>query len=310
MFCNRSGPGQVGGRGGPGPADKLDRTLWAAPDTSAISKSADSSLIRYGRSLIAETSRYFGPLGRISKEANGMNCQNCHLDAGTRPWGNNYAGVYSTYPKFRERRGSVETIVQRVNDCFERSLNGRALDSTSREMHAIMAYLKWLASGVARGQKPAGSGLLALKYLERAADTARGHQLYVAKCARCHGPAGEGKADSLGIGYQYPPLWGDHSFTTAAGLYRLSRMAGYIKANMPFGTSWQSPAITDEEAWDLAAFVNSRPRAAKLFPKDWPDKSLKPVDHPFGPYTDSFPESQHKFGPFGPIQKLHQPKSK
>ena len=57
--------------------------------------------------------------------------------------------------------------------------------------------------------------------------------------------------------------------------------------------------LTDEEAWDVAAFVNSQPRPAKVFKEDWPNISLKPFDHPFGPYTDSFSEQQHKYGPFG-----------
>jgi thiosulfate dehydrogenase len=39
-----------------------------------------------------------------------MNCQNCHLSGGTVPWGNNYGGVYATYPKFRARSGGLETI--------------------------------------------------------------------------------------------------------------------------------------------------------------------------------------------------------
>lgn len=297
---------------GPGPVHtaswktgSADTALWAAPDSNGIAASPDAARISYGRSLIVSTSFYFGPRGRLTRAGNGMNCQNCHLDAGTRAWGNNYGGVYSTYPKFRERRGAVETIGQRVNDCFQRSLNGRALDSTGREMLAILAYLKWLGKGLVRGQKPKGSGLLALKYLDRAADPEKGKKVYTEKCVSCHGPSGEGKLDITGISYQYPPLWGEHSFTTAAGLYRLSRMAGYIKANMPFGTTWRTPVLTDEEAWDLAAYINSRPRPQKIFSLDWPDKALKPVDHPFGPYTDIFSETQHKYGPFAPIQQAH-----
>jgi thiosulfate dehydrogenase len=282
-----------------------DTALWAAPDSGGIVSSPDAALILYGRSLIVFTSVYFGPHGRLGKAGNGMNCQNCHLDGGTRAWGNNYGGVYSTYPKFRERRGAVETICQRVNDCLQRSLNGRALDSTSREMRAILAYLKWLGKGLVRGQKPRGSGLPALKYLNRAADPAKGEKTYTLKCVSCHGSSGEGKLDTAGVSYQYPPLWGEHSFTAAAGLYRLSRMAGFVKANMPFGATWRTPVLSDEETWDLAAYIVSLPRPQKTFPEDWPEKALKPVDHPFGPYTDSFSERQHKFGPFGPILAAH-----
>ena len=71
---------------------------------------------------------------------------------------------------------------------------------------------------------------------------------------------------------------------------------------MPFNQSTHTnPALTTEEAWDVAAFVNSQPRPQKDISKDWPDISKKPVDHPFGPYTDGFSEQQHKFGPFAPI---------
>jgi thiosulfate dehydrogenase len=303
MLSPRSERGPLMAAGGK-PVSK-DSALWTAPDSQSMAASPDYAMISYGRSLIVGTSNYFGPRGKLGETSNGMNCQNCHLDAGTRPWGNNYGGVYSTYPKFRERRGAVETICQRVNDCFQRSLNGKALDSTGPEMQAILAYLKWLGRGLVRGQKPKGSGLAQLKFLDRAADPARGEVTYALNCAICHGPSGEGKLDTTGISYLYPPLWGDHSFTTAAGLYRLSRMAGYIKVNMPFGTTWRFPALTDEQAWDLAAFINSKPRPNRTFSQDWPDRSLKPVDHPFGPYTDSFSERQHKYGPFGPIQQAH-----
>jgi len=71
---------------------------------------------------------------------------------------------------------------------------------------------------------------------------------------------------------------------------------------MPQGATYQNPQLTDEEAWDIAAFVNSQPRPSKDLSKDWPKISEKPVDHPFGPYADMFTEQQHKFGPFQPIK--------
>jgi thiosulfate dehydrogenase len=102
--------------------------------------------------------------------------------------------------------------------------------------------------------------------------------------------------------YLYPPLWGENSFNTGAGLYRLSRLAGYVRDNMPFDASATVRRLTDEEAWDVAAFITSQQRPEKSFPKDWPDISGKPLDYPFGPYADSFPQQQHRFGPFGPIK--------
>jgi thiosulfate dehydrogenase len=283
-----------------GPAGK---GLWKGPDSSQIPKTAEGELIGYGWDLIVHTAHYFGPDGIISCGGNGMNCQNCHLSAGTKPWGNNYGGVFSTYPKYRDRRGSTETIPQRINDCFSRSLNGWPLDSNSHEMKAILAYIQWLGKDVPKGAKPAGSGIQDLKFLDRPADSATGRRVYVAKCQRCHGPNGQGDYLPNTVIYKYPPLWGLHSYNTGAGLYRLSRFAGFVKNNMPFGTDYTLPELTDEEAWDVAAFVNSRPRPAKAYREDWPDIGKKPYDHPFGPYADSFPEKQHKYGPFAPILK-------
>lgn len=277
--------------------------FWVAPDTNSIPNNAEGKLIRYGRSLIANTAFYLGPKGVVAHTTNGMNCQNCHLGAGTKPWGNNYGGVFSTYPKFRERRGAIENAYQRINDCLERSLNGKALDSNSHEMQAILAYMRWLGKEVPKGQKPKGTGIRQLVFMNRAADLQKGKLVFEKNCVRCHGADGQGKLNADSATYLYPPLWGRHSYNVGAGLYRLSRFAGYVKDNMPFGVTYSIVQLADEEAWDVAAFVNSQPRPKKDLSKDWPNISLKPFDHPFAPYTDSFSESQHKYGPFAAIQK-------
>ena len=275
--------------------------VWIAPDTSTISNEINKDLIQYGRKLISNTAYYLGPKGKVASISNGMNCQNCHLDAGTKPFGNNYSAVASTYPKFRERSGSVENIAKRVNDCFERSLNGKTLDTSQKEMQAIIAYIKWLGKDVAKKEKPKGSGITDLAYMNRAANSENGKIIYIQKCKNCHTETGEGKLNADGLSYQYPPLWGDNSYNNGAGLYRLSRFAGYVKSNMPQGTTWDNPQLTDEEAWDVAAFVNSQPRPKKDLHLDWPKISGKPIDNPFGPHADKFSEQQHKYGPFEPI---------
>lgn len=281
-------------------------SLWMGMDTTLVAHIGGEreELVRYGRELIRNTAYYLGPKGIVSAQTNGMNCQNCHLDAGTRPWGNNYSAVWSTYPKFRERSGANENVVKRINDCFERSLNGTALDSSSREMRAMLAYMEWLGTGIEKGTKPKGSGLAELPFLERPADPVSGEAIYTAKCESCHQKNGEGVFAADGTTYQYPPLWGEHSYNIGAGSYRLSRFAGYVKNNMPQGVTWESPQLTDEEAWDVAAYVNSQQRPALDLSKDWPTIAGKPVDHPFGPFIDSLPETQHKFGPFGPIAEI------
>ena len=280
--------------------------LWTPPDEKTLPVGKEGELILYGKDLIANTSTYLGPKGKVANISNGMNCQNCHLDAGTRPWGNNYSAVYSTYPKVRARSGSNETIVKRINDCFERSLNGKALDSTSSEMKAMLAYMKWLGTGVEKGKTPEGAGIQNLAYLDRAADPKKGAIVYNSKCQSCHGQNGGGLANPEQTGYLYPPLWGQHSYNDGAGLFRLSRFAGYVKNNMPLGATHENTQLSDEEAWDVAAYVNSQPRPHKDQSKDWKDVSKKPVDFPFAPYADKFTEAQHKYGPFEPIAKFYQ----
>jgi thiosulfate dehydrogenase len=93
-------------------------------------------------------------------------------------------------------------------------------------------------------------------------------------------------------------LWGKKSYNVGAGMYQLSRFAGYIKNNMPFGTTYKNAQLTYEQAWDVAAFVNSQPRPVKDLKMDWPDISTKPFDYPTGPYADTFPEKRHKYGPY------------
>ena len=248
------------------------------------------------------TSYFFGPNGKLAKVTNGMNCQNCHLEAGTKVYGNNYAMVASTYPKFRPRSGQIESVEKRVRDCFERSLNGKPPSDSSKEMQAIVAFIKWVGSEVIEKNKPDGTGIYDLPVLKRAADPEKGKLVFTTKCVSCHGANGEGVPNSDFTEYTYPPLFGKHSYNTGAGLFRMSRLAGYVKMNMPQPASYLAPQLTDEEAWDVAAFINTQSRPVMNIKKDWPDISKKPFDHPFGPYADAFSEEQHKFGPFGPIK--------
>ncbi len=273
--------------------------IWKAPDTTDIPQTGEGNMIRYGRNLIAHTARYFGPEGKISQAANGMNCQNCHVAAGTRLLGNNFCLVASSYPKYRNRGGSCVSIVGRINGCMERSMNGLPIDSASREMKALIAYMKWIGKDVPQSQKVFGVGVEKLLFLNRAADSAKGRVVFETICGACHGKNGQGQWNSDLSEYQYPPLWGPHSYNTGAGLYRISKFAGYVKNNMPFGTTYHAPVLTNEEAWDVAAFVNSQPRPQfRDLQNDWPDISQKPIDYPFGPYADTFTERQHKYGPF------------
>ncbi|HRH36403.1 MAG TPA: cytochrome C, partial [Catalimonadaceae bacterium] len=154
---------------------KPEIKYWTPPSESSLDGQPEKENVLYGKELIANTALYFGPKGKVNANStNGMNCQNCHLDAGTRVFGNNYSAVASTYPKYRARSGAKENIYKRVNDCFERSMNGKALDTNSKEMQAITAYIKWLGKDVEKGRKPEGSGLKDIALLDRACDPVKG----------------------------------------------------------------------------------------------------------------------------------------
>jgi thiosulfate dehydrogenase len=286
-----------------------DEAFWEAPDINRLPATDEAGLIRYGKQLIESTSVFLGPKGTVATISNGMECQNCHIKAGTQLYGNALGAVASTYPKYRDRSGRIESIEFRINECMERSMNGKEIDSSAKEMRAMVAYLKWLGKDVPKGVKPAGTGIPEIAFLDRAADPGKGSIVYISKCQSCHGEKGEGTLKIDSTGYVYPPLWGPHSYNISAGIYRLSRFAAFVKYNMPYSKAYNDPPLTDEEAWDVAAFVNSQQRPEKFFSYDWKDIRTKPVDYPFGPYADSFNSIAHKYGPFK-VMKLPQTANK
>jgi thiosulfate dehydrogenase len=173
-------------------------------------------------------------------------------------------------------------------------------------MQAIVAYIKFLSSGVPAGQQLPGLGAGKMPELSRAADPKRGHMIYARLCADCHNTDGSGQRRSIpssDLGYMIPPLWGADSFNDGAGMARLITIANFVNFNMPHGTDYLDPRLTTEGAWDVAAHVVSQPRPSRAgFDHDFPDLLEKPVDTPYGPYADTFSEEQHKYGPFAPIR--------
>lgn len=287
-------------------SEQVKETGWRVPAESTIPTGEQGELVKYGKELIAHTSTFLGPKGSVAILANGMNCQNCHNDAGTKPFGLNYSAVASTYPQYRPRANAIVSIEERINGCFQRSMNGNKLDPSTKEMKAMVAYMEWLGSEVPQGERPDNAGVKHLPFLDVAADPVIGEAVYAKHCLSCHGGNGEGILNSEGNEYIYPPLWGNDSYNDGAGLYRLRNFSAFVKYNMPFGVTVDNPILTDEEAWHVAAYVNSQPRPHKDQSKDWPDVKKKSIDVPIGPYPDKFSEKQHKYGPFGPIEEARK----
>src|SRR5665213_666748 len=271
--------------------------IWIPPDIRKIPNTEEGALILYGRALVINTAFYFGPKATIRKAGNGMNCQNCHLEAGTKVFGNNFSKVANGYPRFKDRSGQKESIEKKVEDCFERSMNGEIIDSTGKEMKAIVAYLNWVGSNTTKNQSPPGAGIEKLPLMKRAADSSKGRIVFLTRCQSCHGKDGEGKLKENGLGYLYPPLWGKYTFNTGASMYQISKLAGFVKNNMPYGTTYAKPILNNEECWDVAAYINSNFHLKKETEADYPDRTKKPFDYPFGPYVDNkFSEKDHKYG--------------
>src|SRR6516225_2922383 len=267
----------------------IDLTQWTPPDIGTVSEDPFGQLIRYGRNLFTDTANEIGPsVPDPAKRLAGNNlaCQNCHLHAGTQPYAMPLTGVWGQFPQYRAREGMVDLLEERINGCMQRSVNGRALSFASREMRAFSSYMRWLSSGVPDGAKLIGAGTLQIKEPARAADPSRGAQIYAQVCAACHGANGLGQRAQKGLGYQFPPLGGPDSFNNGAGMGRLLTIAAYAMHNMPIGTTFNTPVLTDEDAYDVAAYIISmkRPVMADL-DKDFPMRQQKPVDAPYAPYS-------------------------
>ena len=184
---------------------------------------------------------------------------------------------------------------------------GKPLPLDSREMKAFVTYMHFLSKDVPVAAKIQGQGLPPFKAPDRKANTVVGGNVYAEKCARCHGENGQGVRNGPPgsvTGYAFPPLWGKDTFNTGAGMNRLLTAASFIKTNMPLGASHGQPQLSDDEAYDVAAFVLSQPRKVKLhLDRDFPARWNKPVDAAFGPYVTGMSAEQHKLGPFGPLQQ-------
>lgn len=268
----------------------------------------------YGKRLLAQTQELLGPdvadpkLRYISSR---LSCGSCHLGTGTEPGTLSLPDAVLHYPRVSPRVGASTTIEDRINECMQRSMNGRPLPKSSPEMIAMAAYVRSLQdrAAAAGAASPKAKEPPAFKTPKRAANLDAGKKTLEKKCAACHQADGSGLlAEANPIhGYVFPPLWGPDSFNTGAGMHRVLTSAKFIKAKMPLGR----PDLTDDEAFDVAAYINSQPRPEMAHLElDYPDRRTKPVDTGYGPFADSFSLEQHRFGPFPPIEAYYKSTSK
>ncbi|MPT26591.1 MAG: c-type cytochrome [Achromobacter sp.] len=249
---------------------------YTIPSDTLIDSAPNAEQIRYGQRLLNETRRLLPHNTGAS-----LNCSSCHVQQGKKPLGAPYINSFNSFPQFNPRAGRDVTLADRINGCFQRSMNGKPLDKDSPEMAAMLAYMKWLAQDVPHGAKVQIKNAWPID-TKLVPDPARGKHLYAAQCASCHGAAGEGKRDRAG-NIVFPPLWGDESFNIGAGLARTYKAAAFIRNSMPMGVNthgnWgEGKVLSDQDAVDVAEYFTHMPRPD--FPpkdKDWPD-GKKPKD--------------------------------
>ncbi len=232
------------------------KVAFRVPDESEVLDTVVLRSVRRGKALLNHT-RDSLP----THVGNALVCTNCHQQSGTLKNGMGWVGVYARFPQYRSRAGATQLIEDRVNDCFKRSLNGKALVPESRDMRDIVAYLAFLSTGYPVGAETEGQGLPKLEPLK--GDTVRGGAVFAARCVRCHGAQGQGNTIA-------PPLWGNRSYNIGAGMARVRTAASFVKHWMPQDSAG---VLSAQEAFDVATFINAKPR---------PDLKGKEADWPHG----------------------------
>jgi thiosulfate dehydrogenase len=239
---------------------KPARAAFRVPQESEVKDSVSLASIRRGRALFRNTRDSLPDHVRAS-----LSCSNCHMADGTQANAMPVVGAYARFPQYRGRSARVDRVEDRINDCFERSMNGKALAWNGRDMRDMVSYLAFLSIGFPVGVEMEGQSVPALDPLP--GDTARGRTVFATSCAICHGVDGHGTVAG-------PPLWGPKSYNIGAGMARVNTAARFIHHLMPRD---RPGSLTPQQAFDVATFINRQPRpdfAAKE--RDWPQGGAPP----------------------------------
>lgn len=221
------------------------------PQESELPDNAYGKMVMDGYALFVDTKRQAPQF-----VGNGLNCTNCHLDQGRMANSAPLWGAYPMYPAYRKKNDKVNTFAERLQGCFQFSMNGgKPPAADSREITALSTYAYWLSTKAPVGIELPGRGYPDVPAPAGGYNLARGAAVYKQQCAICHGDNGQGQ--KVGQDYIMPPLWGKDSYNWGAGMHRINTAASFIKHNMPLG---KANSLSDEQAWDVAAFVNTHER--------------------------------------------------
>ncbi len=225
-------------------------SYFQPPLEQDLPDNAYGDLVREGRAIFVDTrnqaAEYVG---------NGMNCVNCHMDQGRKANSAPLWGAYPMYPAYRSKNNKVNTYVERMQGCFQFSMDGTVPPAESHVMNALTAYSYWLSTGAPVAEELPGRAYPEVPEPKGGYDLVKGKQIYQEQCLICHGAQGEGQKS--GEDYVFPPLWGNDSFNWGAGMHRINTAAMFIKESMPLG---KGGSLSDEQAWHVAAYMNSHER--------------------------------------------------
>jgi thiosulfate dehydrogenase len=216
---------------------------WPALNLASMPEGSRGESIRLGMDAFLETPKYAS-----AYVGNQLSCGDCHLQAGTAPYGSPIIGAPSWFPAYSRRAGRMISLKDRIQECFTRSENGRPLPYDSPQMNGLVAFMEWVSEGKPSARASTGRGLEKLPALK--GNPSRGAEIFTKNCSGCHG------ADGAGVPPIIPPLWGPGSYNAGAGMDRVGQMAAFVQRNMPQN---HPKSLSAQQAYDVSAYVATKP---------------------------------------------------
>ena len=230
-------------------------------------------LVKLGEDIMNTTDTH--PLTK-DLVGNKLQCKSCHLKGsdgkpGTATGIGTFIGTATAFPAYSKREKTVQSLQDRINNCFMRSMDGKRPIIDTKASMAMATYITWLSTGmpIQQDAKRPCSPLVSenwAKSIKIMAEIQKkathdnyisGKELYASKCVSCHGENGAGLA-------VFPPLWGKSddgkwlSYNAGAGMSKIDKGAAWVQANMPLA---QGGTLSDQESADIMLYVNAQPHA-------------------------------------------------
>jgi thiosulfate dehydrogenase len=233
-------------------------------------------LVKLGEEIFMKTDTH--PLTK-DLVGNILTCNSCHLDGGKTKSLGTLIGTAASFPAYSPREKTVQTLQDRNDNCFMRSMNGIRPAIDSPASLALMAYVSWLSEGIPMKMNdkkpitmfytkiwPGNEWVVPLIKQSTHENYLAGKEIWEKRCAQCHE---EG-------------LWGDQSYNTGAGMAKLNKAPMWLLFNMPFA----GEKLTRREAVDVTLYMNAQPR-----PDFDLQKHLPPASE--GLYNSAVTEEKH-----------------